>query len=233
MATLPENAHELREALRKILENQGHGGQKEFAEKAQISPSYLNDIIKGRRKGSAKKWALIAATLDMSIEDLSALGKAQQHDSTPVFSERALRPDVDMEGEFEPVPKVKAKLSGGGGSFETEADIVGYYAFRSDFLRKKGNPKDMVLFDVAGNSMSPILEHGDTVMVDQSQDNPISGHIYAVGVDDSVIVKRVEARPGMLSLKSENTEASSFDVPINDHSNVRIIGRVVWSAREY
>lgn len=216
-----------RAALDELLEKRGHGGQKQFAADAGISSTYFNDILHGRRTGSRKTLNAIAGAFGLSCEQMVNHGRR-------LLNAPAHAAVVNLlDTEYQAVPKVKAKLSGGGGSFETDAEIVGYYAFRTDFLRRKGSAKDMALFEVAGNSMSPVLEHGDTVMVDQSQNKVISGHIYAIGVDEAVIVKRVEAQPGLFILKSENPSAGSFEVPVTEQTNFRVIGRVVWSAREY
>ncbi len=213
-------------ALKQLLKDRGIK-QKDFAQRVGIKPSTLNGILKGNSRGSAANRLAIAEALGLGYEELLDQGRS-------LHGLPCLKPPVPvLEEAFEAIPKVKAKLSGGGGSFETESEISGYYAFRKDFLQRKGSSRGMVLFEVAGNSMSPVLEHGDTVLVDQSQNDVISGHIYAVGVDDSVIVKRLEARPGILILHSENPETDDFEIKINEYSNVRIIGRVVWSAREY
>ncbi len=215
-----------RTALKQLLTERGIK-QKDFAQRVGIKPPTLNGILQGSSRGSAKNRQAIAGELGMQYADMLDLGRS-------TLGLPCQKPPVPLlEDTFEAIPKVRAKLSGGGGSFETESEISGYYAFRKDFLQRKGSSRDMVLFEVAGNSMSPVLEHGDTVLVDQSQNDVISGHIYAVGVDDSVIVKRLEARPGILILHSENPETDDFEIKINEYSNVRIIGRVVWSAREY
>lgn len=224
-----ENQEELffRAALEELLDKRGHGGQKRLAVESGISSTYINDILRGRRPGARKTLSAIAQALGMSYEQMCERGRRM------LGAPARPTPLALSDEEFQAVPKVRAKLSGGGGSFETDSEIVGYYAFRTDFLRRKGVAADMVLFEVAGNSMSPVLEHGDTVLVDQSQNKIISGNIYAIGVDEAVIVKRVEAQPGVLILKSENPTAGNFEVPVTEQANFRVIGRVVWSAREY
>ena len=84
------------------------------------------------------------------------------------------------------VPMVEARLSAGTGSFETSADVVRHYAFREDFLRRKGSPSHMALLRVSGDSMEPRICHNDVVLVDQSQKDPVPGRIYAVSVEDLV-----------------------------------------------
>jgi phage repressor protein C with HTH and peptisase S24 domain len=133
---------------------------------------------------------------------------------------------------FLQVPKIKARLSAGGGSFETEPDIKEYYSFRKDWLSKKGNARDMVLMDIFGNSMEPELKEGDTVLIDQSQKAVLAGAIYAVGFDDTIVVKRLEKRPKELVLLSENERYPMMRFRDEEMDNVRIIGKVIWVCRE-
>lgn len=148
----------------------------------------------------------------------------------------APRPEVSAEefaDEFSRVPKVAARLSAGGGSFETGGQIEGYYAFRKDWIGRKGNSSDMVLMEVYGNSMEPELKEGDIVLLDQSRQNILAGGIYAVGVEDTVMVKRVEKRPGQVVLHSDNKDYSPIFLGGDELDNVRVLGQVVWVSREY
>ncbi|GAB7021579.1 LexA family transcriptional regulator [Salidesulfovibrio brasiliensis] len=142
-------------------------------------------------------------------------------------------PSGDDGVVFEHIPKVRARLSAGGGSFETESQVEGYYSFRADWLHSRGNPKNMVLMEVVGNSMEPELKEGDLVLIDQAKSDILAGGIYAVGVEDTVMVKRVERLPGTLVLHSDNTDYSPVKLAGDELDNVRVIGRVLWVAREY
>ncbi|MHC1792052.1 LexA family transcriptional regulator [Solidesulfovibrio sp.] len=146
-----------------------------------------------------------------------------------------MAPEAAPRMGYSLVPKVKARLAAGSGSLETDGNIEGYYSFKLDFLKRKGRPNDMVLMDVSGDSMEPILMDRDTVLIDQSQNAIISGGMFAVGVDHEVFVKYLDKVPGKLVLRSKNPEFSPIEVDMNDHlsDSVRIIGRIVWSCREY
>ena len=133
---------------------------------------------------------------------------------------------------FLQVPKIKARLSAGGGSFETEPEIKEFYSFRKDWLSKKGKARDMVLMDIFGNSMEPELKEGDTVLIDQSQKAVLAGAIYAVGFDDTIFVKRLEKRPKELVLLSENERYPMMRFRDEEMDSVRIIGKVIWVCRE-
>jgi phage repressor protein C with HTH and peptisase S24 domain len=130
------------------------------------------------------------------------------------------------------VPRVRARLHAGGGSFETSPEIESYYAFSRAWLRRKGNPEQMVLMDVIGDSMSPVIEEGDTVLVDQSRTEIYAGAIYAVGIDDTVMVKRIEKHPQHLVLISANARYAPVYLQDEEINRVRIIGRVIWICRE-
>lgn len=134
---------------------------------------------------------------------------------------------------YERVPKVRARLCAGGGSFETEGSVEGYHSFRSEWLHSRGNPRNMVIMEVVGNSMEPELREGDDVLIDQSKNDVLSGGMYAVGVEDTVMVKRVERLPGTLVLHSDNTDYSPVHLTGDELNTVRIIGKVLWVGREY
>ncbi|GFK94753.1 HTH-type transcriptional regulator PrtR [Fundidesulfovibrio magnetotacticus] len=132
------------------------------------------------------------------------------------------------------IPKVKARLSAGGGSLETGDEVVGLYAFRTEFVKRKGNSREMVLMDVSGDSMEPEIKSGDTLLIDQSQRKIIAGCIYAVGMDEEVVVKVLEKAPGKLILRSYNTLFPAIEIDMRGDlsDGVRIIGRVIWWCRE-
>ncbi|OBQ45849.1 LexA family transcriptional regulator [Halodesulfovibrio spirochaetisodalis] len=131
------------------------------------------------------------------------------------------------------VPKVLATLCAGDGSFEVEATPVEEHIFKESWLAQKGTPSAMVLMDVIGDSMEPFICQGDTVLVDQSQTTIRPDIIYAVGFDDSIMVKRVAAGPDKVTLMSDNPAYSPVEIQGDELLSFRVIGRVVWSARDY
>lgn len=131
------------------------------------------------------------------------------------------------------VPKVRARLSAGTGSLENGGEIEGLYAFRREFLARKGVAARMVLMEISGDSMEPELKEGDTVLVDLSQTDVLSGRIYAVGIGEEVMVKQVDRAPGKYVLRSKNAAYESIPIELSDESvDFRVIGRVLWWCRE-
>jgi phage repressor protein C with HTH and peptisase S24 domain len=205
-------------------------------------------IIRLREATTITSQANLAKTLSISR---AAITQAKKNDSIPIkwITELSrlynVNPDWLAKGTgpkilsqnnyheiFQQVPKVKALLSAGGGSFETETEIEEFYSFRKDWLGRKGRPKDMVLMDIIGNSMEPALKDGDTVLIDQSQKAVLAGAIYAVGFADTIVVKRLEKQPKELVLISENERYPMMRFRDEEMNSIRIIGKVIWICRE-
>ena len=142
-------------------------------------------------------------------------------------------PLLTADEEFVMVPMVEARLSADG-SFETGGATERHSAFSMDFLCRKGQPADMILLHVDGDSMAPEIQNGDAVLIDRSQMAPRPGGTYAVSVEGLVYLKVVNAEPGRLVLTSHNAAYSPITVDTRgelEHA-VRIIGRAVWLGRE-
>ena len=139
--------------------------------------------------------------------------------------------DVDLRL----IPMVEARISAGQGSFETSGKSERSYAFRMDFLLRKGDPDQMIMMRVAGDSMEPEIHDGDVVLLDQSQRDVLPGRIYAVGFEDAIYLKRIDKEPGKVILKSMNPNYRPvmLDVREDCAEQFRVIGKVLWSGREY
>ncbi len=133
------------------------------------------------------------------------------------------------------VPMVEARLSAGQGSLQTNGDSERSYAFRSDFLYRKGNPDSMVLMRVEGDSMQPEIMNNDVVLIDQSKTEIRLGRIFAVGFEEAIYLKRIDMLPGKILLKSVNPAYPPVELDIRDQQRdaFRVIGQVLWSGREY
>ncbi len=135
--------------------------------------------------------------------------------------------------EFKYIPKVAARLSAGTGSFESDDNITDYLSFQTKWLAGKGAANHMVAMEVFGQSMEPVIKEGDTVLIDQSQNSIIAGTIYAVGVEDTILIKRVEKHPDKLVLSSDNKDYEPIYLKREETGKVSIIGKIIWSCREY
>jgi phage repressor protein C with HTH and peptisase S24 domain len=142
--------------------------------------------------------------------------------------------DAADSGGLVLVPKVKARLASGAVGLEMGGEIKGTHAFRSAWLNRKGRASRMVLMDVTGDSMEPEIRGGDTVLIDQGQTEVIPGGFYAVGIEDGVVVRQLDLKPGVLVLTCPNPRYGPIEVDVRGGlgGTVRIIGRVIWWCRE-
>ena len=207
--------------LQRVYKATGMNSQTELASSLRINRSA---ITQARKKDSIPaKWILqLYRTFGLNPDWLET-----------GIGPQSLNRMRDSETEFKNIPKVKARLSAGGGSFEIGSEIKGYYAFQQEWLRTKGNPGRMVLMDIFGNSMEPELKDGDTVLIDESQKDILAGAVYAVGVEDTIMVKRIEKHPNKLVLLSDNKDYSPVYLQGGEDESVRIIGKVIWVGREF
>ncbi len=207
--------------LKRVYEATGLSSQSDLASALQVNRSA---ITQARKKNTIPdKWILKLYRIYGLNPEWVDSGKGQTF----------LTIDNDEDTKFKNIPKVKARLCAGGGSFEVGAEIEGYYAFQREWLRAKGLADKMVLMDIFGNSMEPELKDGDTILIDESQKDVLAGAIYAVGIDDTIMVKRVEKYPNKLVLLSDNKDYAPIYLQNEEIDNARIIGKVIWICREF
>jgi phage repressor protein C with HTH and peptisase S24 domain len=123
-------------------------------------------------------------------------------------------------------------LSAGGGAFVISEGFKDLYAFRKDWLRRIATATaNLILMRIMGDSMEPTIKDGDMVMIDKGRTRILSGMIYAIGVNDTINIKRVEAMSGgLVRIISDNREEyPSYEHPTDQ---IRILGQVVWFARQ-
>lgn len=131
------------------------------------------------------------------------------------------------------VPRVSARACAGSGSLEVQDNIVAEVPFPSKWINRIGSPGSMVVMEVVGDSMSPELEEGDSVLIDQSQKRIVSHRLYVLGLEDSIQVKRVQTAPGLVILFSTNQKYSPVTLQGDETDTLRVVGRVLWSSRVY
>lgn len=137
-------------------------------------------------------------------------------------------PDPEM---YDYIPLAKTRLSAGGGAFVLNEEIEGYYAFRNSWLNTIATSKrNLILMRVTGDSMQPTLQGGDTVMIDIGRKHIKEGAIYALRVDDTVIIKRLAHRIGgkLMIISDNRQEFESYEANPED---VHVLGQIIFFSR--
>ncbi len=190
--------------------------QKELADLLGVGSAA---ITLAKKRGVPKAWSLKIA----SIFGLN-----------PAWLEKGSGP-MHQAGREETfyVPKVSARACAGGGSLEVRDNVIGEIPFHLPWVQRKGSPGNMVVMEVIGDSMSPELEEGDNVLIDLDQREILRHALYVVGLEDTLQVKRLESAPNLVMLLSTNHRYSPITLQGDEIDTLRIIGRVLWSSREY
>lgn len=82
--------------------------------------------------------------------------------------------------------------------------------------------------------MEPTLHPGDIILLDRSVEHIQNNAIYAIQVNGSLLVKRVQKRiDGSVVIKSDNTAYEAEIVSGDTADSLRVIGRVVWAGRRF
>ena len=183
------------------------------------NPTYLQQFI---RKGSPRRLEeddrrKLAAFFGIAEEELRDVQEKSY----------SLAPGAAALGEWVDVPRLELDASAGPGAMDPgEERAFGTLRFSRRWLAQQGlTAAHLSAISVAGDSMEPVLNDGDEILVDCSA-RPFRDGIYVVRFGETLLVKRVaQAGAGRLALLSQNLAYPPIEVGVED---VDIIGRVVW-----
>jgi phage repressor protein C with HTH and peptisase S24 domain len=182
------------------------------------NPTYLQQFI---RKGSPRKLeeqdrAVLARFLGVDEEELR---DAQENSYGKI-------PMARESSEWVEVPRLDLGASAGPGRFTQGEAAFDTFRFSRRWLEEQGLARaELSAIRVEGDSMEPLLNDGDEILVDRSP-RPFRDGLHVVRLGDTLMVKRVaSAGPGRIALLSQNLAYPPVEVAAEE---VEIIGRVVW-----
>ncbi len=182
------------------------------------NPSYLQQFI---RKGSPRKLeeqarATLARFLGVGEEELR---EAQENSYGKPLRQAE-------SGEWVEVPRLDLGASAGPGRVAGGEAAFDTFRFSRRWLEEQGLTRALLsALRVEGDSMEPLLNDGDEILVDRAP-RPFRDGLHVVRLGDTLMVKRVaSAGPGRIALLSQNFAYPPVEVAAEE---VAIIGRVVW-----
>lgn len=189
-----------------------------LSELLERNSSYLQQFI---RKGSPRKLeeqdrAKLAQFFGVGEEELR---EAQDNSYVKPTTRRE-------SGEWVDVPRLDLGASAGPGAIAGGEGAFDTFRFSRRWLAEQGLERaQLSAIRVEGDSMEPLLNDGDEILVDRSP-RPFRDGIHVVRLGETLMVKRVaNAGPGRVALLSQNFAYPPVEVAAED---VAIIGRVVW-----
>ncbi|MBU0809649.1 MAG: helix-turn-helix transcriptional regulator [Gammaproteobacteria bacterium] len=199
--------------------------RKQAASTAQVALSSLQRWISGDGMPAFGSVALLASGKGISL-DWIATGQGQMF-----LKPQEAEAPKDKDEAYAYVPLYDARCSAGNGAWNERSRVLVQLSFTRYSLRKKGlTPTDLACLRVDGDSMTGLLEDGDTVMIDQSR-NALEGEgVYVVLLDDHLYAKRLQRDfDGSVRIISHNKEYQPVIVPRDRLAELHIVGRAVWA----
>ncbi|WP_240915557.1 helix-turn-helix transcriptional regulator [Metapseudomonas otitidis] len=193
-----------------------------FSKECGISDSLVRKYLGGSLPGT-DNLVLMARAAKVSIAWLAA-GEGEKH-----LGGQAANSTDDSTYAY--VPLYDARCSAGSGAWNERSRVLVSLSFTRYSLRKKGlMPANLACLRVDGDSMTGLLEDGDTVMIDLHRNTLEGEGVYVVMLDDHLYAKRLQRQfDGSVLIISHNAAYKEMVVPKDRLSELHIIGRVVWA----
>ena len=130
--------------------------------------------------------------------------------------------------DFHAIPRLSLAAAAGPGQFANDEAPFDNFGFSGRWLRENGfDPKMLSALSVEGDSMEPLLRHGDEILVDRGSRFERDG-VHVVRMGDTLMVKRLaSAGAGRIALLSQNLAYPPVEVSLDE---VEVLGRVVWKS---
>jgi repressor LexA len=130
------------------------------------------------------------------------------------------------------LPRLDIAASAGSGRIADSELLAGGEPIATETLRRLGAvPATCSWVRVEGDSMAPLLAHGDQILVDRARRRPDvrGGGLWVLRLDGELRVKRVRVAGRTLVLSSEN---AAYPDETRSAAEVEVIGRVLRLTRD-
>ncbi len=189
------------------------------------NPSYLQQFIRKRsprklEEGDRRTLAQFFGVPEIELGlELSAIRENSYIASRNAKISSGAQAYVD-------IPRLAIGASAGPGALSDGEAVFGALRFSRRWLAEQGLERALLsVITVEGDSMEPLLNNGDEILVDKAP-RPFRDGVHVVRLGDTLMVKRVaSAGAGRFSLLSQNLAYPPVSVEADE---VEIIGRVVW-----
>lgn len=189
----------------------------------------------GRERSAATKLVNNERRMQLSeVEPLMTLLQSYEQPMRHMGNTPDL-PEGDPNVEYVPIEVLPSFAGmGGGGTGEGDRELA-LLPRRLVHEELRAKPEDLLMINVRGDSMvDPTtgrgFVHGDQLVIDRRDRNPVQPGPFALWFDDGYVVKNVERirSSGKLRIFSNNPAYSDDEAEPDD---VVIMGRPVWFAR--
>ena len=184
--------------------------------------SYLQQFI---RKGSPRK----LEEGDRGIlAEFFGVAESELGGGDVVIKEKSYDPNrrATEQTDWVEVKRLNIGASAGPGALPVDEAAFDAFRFSRRWMAEQGlADAQLSAITVEGDSMEPLLNNGDEILVDQTS-RAFRDGVHVVRLGETLMVKRVaRAAAGRFALLSQNLAYPPVDVSADE---IEIIGRVVW-----
>lgn len=204
--------------LRSLVDGMGHGAITAIASGSGVDASYVSRMLyepgrNGRKRIGEDVWDKLS----------SAFPELEGHSTLPISTVS----ETESEGSYVRVRQLDAE-AGMGSAIENldNPEVIRSIDFESSYLRSiigfAPPPGRLCLIAGRGDSMMPLIQPGDTVVVDTGVTSFDGDGIYLINMGNGHQIKRIIDR-GVLYVASEN---ASYGPPFPMPEGTLIGGKV-------
>lgn len=215
--------------LRAWIDEKHNGNQSSFVSLTGINQGELSLLLRNKSFGE-KKARSIEKLAGMPTNWLDTPINSQEPEENIVMAYDKIGTVENTEdlSAYTEVELYDVKLSAGLGVSwipKKEETLV----FRTAWMKKRGFSEEHCKgMYVRGDSMEPTILNWDTVLIDTSDTDLVTGEIYAVAYKDKFFLKEIRVRPESIELISRNPKYEPIIVPDNEANKFQVLGRLVW-----
>lgn len=160
--------------------------------------------------------------------EMAAINKLSDYVVVGNENQRASNDDYVMIDQYD------VAGSCGSGALIGDVTVKGGLAFKRDWINAMNvESKNLATIYAQGDSMSPTIEDGQVLLVDNSAIQPQSTKIYIICIDGQLYIKRLVNLYDKWVMRSDNPDKSSYpdiEISADTMSEVDVQGRIVWQA---
>ena len=225
---------ELKDRLKRARKNAGLT-QKDIEKNiSNMKQSTYSELERGLSK-STSRIVDLASLFKVNPEwlatgegEMAAINKLSDYVVVGNENQRASNDDYVMIDQYDVVG------SCGSGALIGDVTVKGGLAFKRDWINAMNvDSKNLATIYAQGDSMSPTIEDGQVLLVDNSAIQPQSTKIYIICIDGQLYIKRLVNLYDKWVMRSDNPDKSSYpdiEISADTMSEVDVQGRIVWQA---
>lgn len=193
--------------------------QTEFGDRIGISLAAIQNWEYGKTQPTPKFLKLISTIFNVNYDWLI-------NGTGEMFNKLLLT--IEQDNKLLSIPYYKYVTAANDGCICYDEENVDYLKVSNQIFNTY-NSKNICFINATGNSMSPIIDDNDLLLLDLNLKEIIDEGIYVIKLENSLLIKRVQRIINGIRLISENSKYETFNVSYKTHNqnDVTIIGKVI------